>query len=226
MLPVSLPCSGSILLASCLMSGMAFGVEGDPEIASFTYRDIRVGYSSAAAPVVRERVEYPGGAHVDNTWDGGDAYGSRLDLTYLHGTGSEGWGPLYGLQLAFGHYTLGDANSSTGTATYSNVFLDVLYGLQYGVVATPGLHGHIELTPFIGGGTGWFSVGDRKYSAAVEGGVRVGAFLDERDWQLGVTMAGVLGYSHVTADTGLGNESDLTFRTHGFRFGAEAGYRF
>lgn len=229
MLPVSISRPGFAFIASaCLMSGLALGAEDEATEAPFVFSDIRVGYTSDRAPDVTEKIS-SGGITTTNKWDAGDSYGSRFELGYRHGASDGGSGTFWGLQLGIGHYVLGDMDTSGTVAetTYSTAMLDFSYGLQYGIIDSGSLRGHVELAPFVGLGSGWLSVaGDRKYLFAYEGGVKAGAYLSERNVILGVTVAAAFGMAKRSFETSASSESELEFRTHGMRLGVEAGYRF
>jgi hypothetical protein len=229
MLPVSISRSGFAFIASaCLMSQVALGAEGEDGAVPFSFSDIRIGYATAIAPTVTEHIS-SGGSTARNEWDAGDSYGQRFELSYQRGTSTDGVGRICGAQLSVGNYTLGDTDSfgDVTEITYSTAMLDLSYGIQCGITESGGLRGHVELAPFVGLGAGWLAVaGERKYQFAYEAGVKAGAYLSERDYLLGVTLAGVFGMSKGTYDIGSGSESELELRTHGVRIGFEAGYRF
>jgi hypothetical protein len=164
---------------------------------------------------------------VTGSWEGGESQGSRFSLTYLMGTvptdGLVGtvWGGMFNLSS----YQLGDAGVESALIQPT---IDFTYGWQYGILETDSLRGFAELLPFVGVGMSNVEIGDkRRIGLAAEAGLKAGAFLSERNWELGITGIYLLGLSRVSYTPDAANEeSTYEFTSNDFGFGVEGGYRF
>lgn len=214
--PVQLAATCVATLLGLAVSG-AWAEEGQ-DAQPYAYSDLRIGYSSAPAPTVREKDKT-----TDNTitYHAGDARGSRVGVTLLMGCVQPDsiLATVWGAQVSVGSYVIGDSGVTTNV---TQPIVDFYYGWQYGIMETPTLRGWGELMPYVGAGSSFAKVDDlARAGYAVEGGVRFGAYLTERHWQLGLTSSYVLGQSVVKSDV-----HELTLNTNGFTFGGEFGYRF
>lgn len=200
----------------------AWAADGD-QVEAYRYKDLRIGYSVIEAPRIHQ--EKPNSA--SGTWSkNGDNYGTRIGLTYLRGCSlDDSWlGTVWGGQLSVSSYNV---TPNTGAeTTLVQPMVDLYYGWQYGIIETAGLRGFGEILPYVGGGMSHMQLEDKaRIGGGFEGGVRAGAYLTERNWQLGLTTAYQLGYSKMvyTLDN---KKRILDITANGFSFGIEGGYRF
>ena len=214
--PLRFAASCTALLAFSAVGVVAAETDSVPD--SYSYSELRIGYVGSAAPTVRQKEP------VSTGWNGGDSRGWRAGLTWLRGeVPNQGYlGTAYGAQFSLGSYEVGEDAASVVTLTQP--MIDVYYGWQYGIFDSESIHGFAELLPFVGAGANFVDFGgSTRIGPQIEGGVRVGAYLTERNWLAGVTLAYVLGKGQVKD-----NESDtkLDIETNGFNFGFEFGHRF
>lgn len=188
----------------------------------YQYKELRIGISTIETPRIRQQKP----DSDQGTWgNNGSEYGYRVGLTYLRGTSpADSWlGTVWGGQFSISSYNVGDNDVDTNLI---QPFVDVYYGWQYGIIETQGLRGFAELLPYVGLGSSFMSVEDKtRIGGGVETGVRAGAYLTERNWELGVTTAYQLGYSKMVYS--INNQKRiLDITANGFSFGFEGGYRF
>lgn len=200
-------CTSALLGLAVTGAHAAEDTDGPPP---YVYQELRFGIVGAPAPSVRA-----GGHNVPTA----ESRGYRFGVTYLsgHAPFNDYFGTVWGAQASVGTYNVGEDLTQT--------MVDVYYGFQYGIVQTDALRGFGEILPYLGGGFSDMNVvknGENQagLGGALEGGVRVGAYLTEHHWIAGLTAAYVYGLSKVSAD------ENIDLRTNGFQFGGELGYRF
>jgi opacity protein-like surface antigen len=213
--------------AACAAALMGMSASGawaeDTELKEvYQYKELRLGYSTIETPRIRQ--QKPDSAQ--GTWsNNGNNYGYRVGLTYLSGKApADSWlGTVWGAQLSISSYDVGDNGVETNLIQPN---IDLYYGWQYGIMETQGLRGFGELLPYVGVGSSHMELEDKmRLGGGVEAGVRAGAYLTERSWELGVTTAYQLGYSKMVYS--LHNQKRIIEITaNGFSFGIEGGYRF
>lgn len=211
------------LSATCVATllGLAVGslqaAEGQAE-KPYEYQDLRIGWVSSPTPSISSQTKGGGnGFHYDNS----ETRGSRFTVTYLCGKApaESKVGTVFGGAFSLGTYNVGYPGEVT---LLVQPMVDAYYGWQYGIVDTPALRAWVEMLPYVGVGGSIVDVDQKKrLGYAIEGGVRLGAYLTERSWEYGVTSSAVFGTSVAKGDT-----NELTLNTHGFTFGGEIGYRF
>ncbi len=211
--------------AACAAALMGMSASGawaeDTELKEvFTYSELRVGYSTIEAPSIRQRKPDDKVASIEE-----DKYGSRFGLTYLSGSApSDSWvGKVWGAQLSISTYSLNVDGEGT---SLTQPMIDVYYGWQYGIIETQGLRGFAELLPYIGAGVSHLELEDKaRIGAALEAGLRAGAYLTERNWELGLTASYQLGLSKIYYTIG-DDKRIFELDANGVSFGVEGGYRF
>ena len=214
--------SSAACVASLLVTApLTLLAEDLAPVGAYEYSELRVGWMSVSAPSAKQTKP------VTGSWEGGESQGSRFSLTYLTGTvptdGLVGtvWGGMFNLSS----YQLGDAGVESALIQPT---IDFTYGWQYGILETDSLRGFAELLPFVGVGMSNVEIGDkRRIGLAAEAGLKAGAFLSERNWELGITGIYLLGLSRVSYTPDAANEeSTYEFTSNDFGFGVEGGYRF
>jgi hypothetical protein len=207
------------LLALLPLASTAFALDSSelPPIWS-----LRAGFQATPTPQVRETISTGTGSTSSN-WGDEDGHARRFHVGGWHGVPQVS-GLLLGVEVSYAIHSLGDNQDYDGSQSYRQAGVDAFGGWQWGMTGQRGLRGHVEVTPFLGGGYGWLATGDAE-APFYEYGLRAGAFIDERDWTAGILLSYLRGASTVTAEgDGVKNTLDLT--TSGFRFGFEAGYNF
>lgn len=210
-------CGLSVILS--LLAPMAMA----QDLSSDSLWSLRAGMGTESAPKVRETIESDVTGKSVVNWGAPETQGRRLHVgLWRYQPAPSGF--LMGAELAYGAATLGGSSSFNGSQGYRSVTGDLLAGWQWGLTGERGLLGHVEVTPLVGIGEGWLTVGDAR-ALTYEYGIRTGAFIDERGWTAGILLSYVRGWSKITTSSATADNT-LELTAAGFRFGFEAGYSF
>ena len=213
----SVACVASLLVATPL----ALLAEDLTPVGVYEHSELRVGWMSVSAPTAKQTKP------EIYTVDGGESQGSRFSLTYLKGkVPTDGLlGTVWGGMFNISTYSVGDTGVES---TLVQPTVDFTYGWQYGLLETDSLRGFAELLPFVGLGMSNVEIGDRRRLGwAAEAGIKVGAFLTERKWELGITGMYLLGLSRVSYTPDSAKDKwTFEFSSNDFGFGVEGGFRF
>jgi len=202
-----------------LSAASAWAEDTEPK-EDFVYSELRLGFSSVRTPTIRQKKPDEDLGSIS-----GDKYGTKFGITYLSGSAPADSlvGKVWGAQFSIGSYAINVGGTDTNL---TQPMIDLYYGWQYGILETQGLRGFGELLPFIGAGASHLELEDKaRIGAALEAGLRAGAYLTERNWELGVTATYLLGFSKVYYTIG-DDKRIYEITANSLGFGIEGGYRF
>jgi hypothetical protein len=202
-----------------LMAPMAMAQDFTPD----SLWGLRAGLGSDVTPKVRETIEPNAGGETVVNWGSADSQGRRFHVGLWNYRPAPN-GFLVGVEVAYTTATLGGSSSFAGSQGYRKVSGDLLAGWQWGLTGERGVRGHVEVTPLVGIGQGWLTVGDAR-ALTYEYGLRTGAFIDERGWTVGALLSYIRGWSTISTSSATADNT-LKLTAEGFRFGLEAGYSF
>jgi hypothetical protein len=238
----------TIGIGGCL--GLLVGVRADgadQKIAEFDYLRIQASFGAVASPEIEEDSRDGAGTTTTYEWNGMRESGYQAALTALVGRGilgGEGW--QWGAELVFGSYDITpddfsvgggiNKNSSGSELSHRTFGVNLVGGWQWGMTNLSEFTGFVEVMPHIGAGLAWadneVNTGGGNYvmetgtGAYWEIGLRVGAYITERQFIYGVNVSYAYGSAEVDMDFPGGYSSELVLERHGFGIGAVAGYRF
>jgi hypothetical protein len=220
-----------------------------PEHDEFFFSILTAGFTSTPAVEVTERTKSASGVNTTYAWKDTDKRGTQVAFNNLNGRAHTWGGWVWGVELngmtqeitpdGFEVNGADYGNGSDSTLTYRSFGAALQVGYQYGLVDEPdGISGFLTIVPFYGleltraeseirtapgslsyersSGNGW----------GYDAGIRVGGYLTEKHWLLGVTIDARYGRSVTSIDFSDGSSSDLTITRSGVGFGLAGGYRF
>jgi hypothetical protein len=235
----------AVLAALALAGADAGAADFDAWIET---RDWYVSLGVAPAPEVEEETSGPGGTSTYE-WkdpDREDEIAPRLALGYLACSGGNRGGWALGAELvattcettprSYEVSGLTFANTSGDSLRYTTAGVTLYGGYQFGIDPDPEeISAFLLLTPFIGGGVAFADSEVRDQNGAyasdsgvgwyLEGGLRAGVFLTERNWVAGVLVDLTIGTGEVDIDFGDGTSSTLTHDRLGVGGSLVIGYR-
>ena len=237
----SLSLCGSLCLLSALGAG-AWAAEGD----GTAFHDLMLGFAGAPTPDVTEDTKDSTGVTTTYEWQDPKSFGFQGSVTLLNGTIHEGGGIVWGGELVFADYDITPGsflvndvrfkNDSTASLSYQSLGINLVGGYQIGMTTDQSLHGFLEFLPVVGFGiaradnevqnSGGKYIKENGNGTYYQYGLRIGAYLTERNWIYGVTASYLGGEGSVKMDFPGGFKSELTLEQSGVAFGGVAGYRF
>ncbi|MBA3700393.1 MAG: hypothetical protein H0W78_16220 [Planctomycetes bacterium] len=220
-----------------------------PEHDVFFFSQLTAGFTSTPSVEVTERTRSSGGTNTTYAWKDTDKRGTQVAFNNLNGHAQEWGGWVWGIEVngmtqditpdSFDVNDTNYGNGSNSTLTYRSFGAAIQAGYQYGIIDEPeGISGFLTIVPFYGleltraeseirtdpqslsyqrsSGNGW----------GYDTGIRVGGYLTEKHWLLGLTIDARYGRSVTNIDFSDGSSSDLTVIRRGVGFGLAGGYRF
>jgi hypothetical protein len=237
--------SGGTILLAGLLAAPAWSAEFEQTVP---FTDLYLSYGVTRSPTVEERTDTPAGAGTTYDWKHQkDNVGQRAAVGAQSGVGHDWGGIVWGGELAGTQhditpelYLVSGAelpNTSGATLRYRTAGLTLFAGYEFGVTGEQDeISAFLTITPVVGGGGAWadnelhYANGtyERRRGSGwyVEYGVRVGFFITEQRWMLGLNAEYLAGTGKVSMDFPGGYSSELTLDRDGFGGNLIAGYRF
>jgi hypothetical protein len=234
-----LPCL--TLSLTCLPFAAALEEHGHAKTVDFYG-----SFGLTVAPDVEEDTQGPAGSSHYIWQHQKEDNGQRLAVGHLICDGGPQGGLAFGVEIAGSttnitprSYEVGGitfANTSSRTLRYTTAGLQLYGGYEFGInPERDDISAFFILAPFIGGGAAWADsevrdlagtyAGERGVGYYIEGGLRLGFFLTEKNWLLGLMVDGVIGTSTVKIDFAGGRSSELTLERSGICGAVVMGYR-
>jgi hypothetical protein len=215
----------------------------------FFFSQLAAGATSTPTTDVTERTRSPAGVNTTYAWTGTDQRGVQFTLDSLNGRAHEWGGWVWGAALnALNQETTPDGydvngshygNGSSATLAYQSLGAAIQAGYEYGLLdEDEGISGYLTIVPFYGleltraESEVRSAPGSLSYERASGGGwgydagIRLGGYLTEQRWLVGLTLDLRYGRSVTTVDFADGSRSELTIVRRGVGFGMVGGYRF
>ena len=238
----------SVGIGGCLgLAVMVPALAEDLKIAEFDYLRLQVSIGAVEAPDVEEDTTDNTGVNTSYEWNGGRESGYQAALTVLVGRGKMGGGGWqWGAELVYGHYDItpdgfnvsgaGFDNTSGNELTHQTIGVNLVGGYQWGLTNLGEFSGFVEIMPHIGGGvamaesevhtlSGGYET-ERGTGAYWEVGLRLGAYITERQFIYGFNVSYAYGTAEMDMDFAGGFSSELKLDRNGLGISAVAGYRF